>query len=160
MKLNWPRPKTIARFGGLALVVFSLLQLIPVDRTTGHVAGGGDLLRLHPAPPAVAATLRAACYDCHSNETRYPWYARVQPAAWWLQSHIREGRAEVNFSAFGDYSPARQITKLEMIADAVEEGSMPLDSYTWVHWNARLTKKQRAAISEWCESSADQVRGN
>lgn len=157
MKPKLPCQKTILRSCGLAVPAFLLLQLIPVDRTPGTTVPESDLLRLHPALPAVVANLHTACYDCHSNETHYPWYSRIQPTASWLQWHIRSGRAQVNFSEFGRYSHSRQITKLEMIADAIEDRSMPLASYTWIHRDARLSEEERQAISSWCETAIKQL---
>ena len=103
-----------------------------------------------PAPPAdVQHTLQAACYDCHSNHTRYPWYAEVQPMGWWLAAHVKDGKRELNFNEIGTYSPARQAKKLKAILQEVAEQEMPLQSYTWAHRDAKLTATQLAGLRSW-----------
>jgi hypothetical protein len=99
------------------------------------------------------AVLEVACYDCHSNNTRYPWYANVQPVAWWLQGHVKEGKQHLNFSEFTTYAPKKQHHKFEEIKEAVTDGWMPLDSYKWIHKDAVLTKEQSEAIAKWCDEN-------
>lgn len=145
---------------GLGVTAASLLiQLIPSNRTEPAGSGSGDLLRLHPPEEAVAAALRSACYDCHSDETRYPWYSRIQPFGWWLESHIQKGRAQINFSRFDGYPRRRQVTKLETIAGSVDDRSMPLASYMWAHPDAVLTEGQRRAIIDWCDAVITEIEG-
>jgi hypothetical protein len=94
-----------------------------------------------------------ACYDCHSNKTNYPWYANIQPIGWWLNNHVKEGKGELNFSDFTRLSIARQNHKFEEIIETVEEGEMPLPSYTWLgmHPEANLTEPQRTEIINWAK---------
>ena len=96
-------------------------------------------------PEEIAAISKAACDDCHSNKTTYPWYANVQPAAWWLSNHVNEGKKHLNFSEFTIRRIAVQNHKLEEIVEMVEEGEMPLKSYTWLglHPDAKLTQDQK-----------------
>lgn len=92
-----------------------------------------------------------ACYDCHSNRTVYPWYAEIQPIGWWLNSHVEGGKYHLNFSDFTRASIARQNHKFEEIIEMVEEGEMPLPSYTWLgmHPKADLSEQQRTEIINW-----------
>lgn len=124
-------------------------------RPTPNVATGPqprDITALHPTSPEVKAILQRACYDCHSNTTRYPWYANLQPVAWWLDSHVREGKDELNFSEFGGYSPRRARQLLEAALDEVADKSMPLPSYTWVHRDAILGSAEQKQFTEWAEA--------
>ena len=130
-------------------IFFVTIQFI---RTPKNIAAGPDprdILAIHPAPPAVQEILRNACYDCHSNTTRYPWYAEIQPLGWWLGTHINDGKKRLNFSAFFDYPAKRADIKLEAAADEVSEGNMPLPSYTLAHPDARLNPEQVKALTDW-----------
>jgi len=114
-------------------VVFGAIQFIPVDRTnppveTEFVAG-----------PEAAAVLRRCCYDCHSNETVWPWYSRVAPVSWFVSDHINEGRLELNFSTWNRYADADRLKKLTKVRKQVEKGKMPLKSYLLIHRHAQLS---------------------
>ena len=98
------------------------------------------------------AILERACYDCHSNHTRYPWYAEIQPLGWWLADHVKEGKAHLNFSTFGTYPAKRQTRKLEELIEEVEGGNMPLGSYKLTHTDARLTPAEIKALTDWAAS--------
>jgi hypothetical protein len=111
---------------------------------------GGDL----DAPPAVAVVLRRACYDCHSNETRWPWYARLAPASWLVAHDVSEGRRELNFSTWGAYTPHARRKKLAKSVEEVDEGEMPPWYYTLVHRDARLDAVERAALRAWAAAAA------
>lgn len=101
----------------------------------------------------VASILKQSCYDCHSNNTVYPWYSNIQPVAWWLSDHVKDGKKELNFSEFASYTAKRQRKKFDEIIDEVKEGKMPLESYTWMHGNAKLTEAQKTALYKWCEEN-------
>ena len=92
-----------------------------------------------------------SCYDCHSNNTNYPWYAYCQPFAWWLNDHIIEGKKEINFDEFSKYSIRRQYKKMNEIMEEVNENKMPLESYTWIHKNTILSENDKKNINIWCE---------
>jgi len=116
-----------------------------------------DLRAAHPMPEAIRRRLEVACYDCHSNNTRYPWYAEIQPVAWWLDWHVRDGKHELNLSNFGSYSLKRQADKLDSIVDELNERKMPLRSYTWTHRDAAFTDADIAAIVAWAEDLRDKL---
>lgn len=116
-----------------------------------------DLLVLHPAPPEVKQMLQVGCYDCHSDHTRYPWYAEVQPLGWWLAQHVRDGKRELNLSAFGELTRKRQATKLEEMVDLIERREMPLKSYTITHRDAVFTPAQIKQLNGWLEALRDKV---
>ena len=127
---------------GLALAI----QLVPVERSNPRVTADLD------APPAVDAVLRASCYDCHSNETRWPWYSRVAPVSWLVAHDVEEARDRLNFSLWGTYERKRQQRLAEKIREEVEEGEMPLEMYLLAHGDARLSEDDRAVLAAWSAS--------
>src|SRR5690348_649344 len=102
-------------------------------------------------PENVSTIMKGACNDCHTNKTEYPWYANVQPVAWWLASHVNDGKRHLNMSAFTNRPIAYQNHKLEEIMEQVKEKEMPLPSYKWLglHPNADLTEEQAGQIVSW-----------
>jgi len=104
------------------------------------------------APPKIEATLRRACYDCHSNETRWPWYSRVAPVSWFVARDVMLGRKEVNFSEWGRYYPTTRWRKLGWIGRALHKEEMPPVSYRLIHPDSRLTEADKAALEQWVES--------
>jgi hypothetical protein len=126
--------------GGLLLA-----QFVPVQTTNPPATG--DIA----APPGVAATLRRACYDCHSNETRWPWYCRVAPISWLAAHEVELGRKQINFSQWEEYYPATRKRKLQWTRRALGQEAMPPWSYRIVHPDARLTQQDRAALERWID---------
>lgn len=108
-------------------------------------------------PSNVQSILEQSCYDCHSNNTKYPWYSKLQPIDWWLDDHIREGKDELNFSEFGAYKPLRRYFKLREIAHEVTDNEMPLESYLYIHKNAILNDEQKQILVVWANRMADTV---
>ena len=135
---------------GLLVVGVAVLaaQLVPVDRSNPPVQGEVA------APAEVRAVLRRACYDCHSNEVRWPWYGRVAPVSWLLERDVREGRKEVNFCVFGEYSEKRRRRKWMEIPEQVQKSEMPPWFYVAVHREARLSEADRALLLQWARESA------
>ncbi len=124
-------------------VLFGLAQLVPVDRTNPAVEN--DVA----APRKANEVLRRACYDCHSNETAWPWYSRVAPVSWLLARDVQQGRRELNFSTWNTYEPKRQAKKLKETVEEIREGEMPPWYYVIMHSQAKLTGADRAAIERW-----------
>ncbi len=112
---------------------------------------------LYPLPDSIEAILRVACYDCHSNNTRYPWYSEIQPVGWWLNGHIQDGKHDLNFSEFASYRIRRQYRKLQQVSDLVEANEMPLPAYTIIHKDAILTQQQKQLLSAWVKSTRDSI---
>lgn len=131
------------------------IQLIRPDFKNPASDPAQDFKAIAKPPVEVAAILDAACYDCHSNQTRYPWYSQIAPVSWWLANHVREGREHVNFSTYGAYGPGDQAEILEESAEVVSKGEMPLKSYTWTHGAARLSDAQRKQLADWFNSISE-----
>lgn len=140
------------------LAVFLVLQCIRPAKNISSAPPGKDdfLVRLAP-PPEVKQMIFAACYDCHSHNTRYPWYAEIQPAGWWLKSHVDDGLREFNFSTFGEHSVKKQSSKLDAMIDVISDRSMPLKSYTWIHRDAIFTDTQIKTLTAWLEATRDKL---
>lgn len=138
----------------IGLVIFLLMQLYQPARNKDN----GKLLPSHitkqyNVPDSVQLIFAATCYDCHSNNTKYPWYSYIQPARFIMERHIRNGKKDLNFSEFGNYSKRRQESKLERIIKQVQSGDMPLASYTFLHKNSKLTSGQRETIINWVDTT-------
>jgi hypothetical protein len=139
------------------LLVFIAIQFIQPARNKSGQVLPADVSKLYAMPQNVATIFRKACYDCHSNNTNYPWYVNVQPMGWVMAKHIQDGKAEINFSGFGNYSGRRQVSKLKNIANTIKDGTMPLQSYTWLHADARLTANEKAVITSWITKTKDSL---
>lgn len=139
------------------LIVFIVIQFIQPARNVNNQEIASGITKQFTVPTNVENLLRLSCYDCHSNNTRYPWYANIQPMGWLLADHIKEGKAELNFDEFASYSKRRQLSKLKSIASSVKDGSMPIASYTWMHSDAKLSAEKRALIINWATDARDSL---
>ena len=109
-------------------------------------------------PPDVQKIFQNSCYDCHSNNTRYPWYWQIQPVTWWMNGHINDAKKQVNYSEFLSYSPRKQYKKIDDANKEVQGGDMPLPSYTIIHRGARLNDEQKLLIKKWTTGVMDQLK--
>jgi Haem-binding domain len=140
------------------LVAFIAIQFFRPTKNISLAASQNDIIAKYAVPQDVQSILKASCYDCHSNNTAYPWYNNIQPVAWFLADHVKEGKKELNFSEFATYRVSRQYRKFEEIGNEVKEGEMPLSSYTIIHGNAKLNEEQRATIIRWVISTRDSMQ--
>jgi heme-binding protein len=108
-------------------------------------------------PKNIEIQLKISCYDCHSNNTHYPWYNKIQPVAWFMEGHIEEGKEDLNFNEFGSYSKRRQKSKLKSIISQIKDDEMPLNSYTLIHSDAKLSLSERNEIMEWMNQLRDSL---
>lgn len=129
-----------------------IIQFIRPEQNKSDIPSENDI-RVHYAVPApVLSILKRACYDCHSNNTEYPWYANIQPVGWWLADHIEEGKEELNFSEFATYPARKADHKMEEVVEMVDEGEMPLESYTFIHKDAKLTPDEAKLLISWAKA--------
>lgn len=136
--------KKLLRWGPIGLLVlFAAIQLIQPDRSNPPVESEID------APDEVRAILERACYDCHSHETTWPWYAYVAPASWFVADHVEHGRGHLNFSRWPKYDFEEQEHAFGDIREEVEEGEMPLPSYLILHSEARLSEADKQTLMRW-----------
>lgn len=134
------------------IVMFATMQAFRPARNQSRTTLPTDITVTVAVPSTVAALLKSACYDCHSNNTVYRWYMNVQPVAWFMAHHVTKGKGQLNFSEFGSYSKRKQVGKLKAIAREVEQGEMPLCSYTLMHSSARLTSSEKTLLVNWADN--------
>ena len=139
--------KILAGFG----IVFIAIQFIRPAHNISSQVLATDISKTVKISDSVQAVIKNTCYDCHSNNTNYPWYSNIQPIGWFLANHISEGKRQLNFSEFGSYSQRRQSSKLDDIANELQNDGMPLASYKLIHKNARLTPDEKRLIINWAQ---------
>lgn len=142
------------------LLAFIVIQFIRPEKNKAEGISNNDISKIYAVPENVQVILKTSCYDCHSNNTVYPWYAEIQPVAWWLDDHIKDGKKDLNFSEFAGYAARRQYRKLEEVTEMTEEGKMPLDSYLWIHKNAKLDDGQKQTLANWVNTVRDTMKAN
>lgn len=141
----------------LALLI--IIQFIPSSLPENSSVVENDILVTENAPEEISEILHKACYDCHSNQTAYPWYSHVAPVSWLIARDTRKGREELNFSEWDTLSKRSKIKILNEMAEEVEEKNMPLKIYTVVHRDAVLSDAEIASISNWTKSVSDDILG-
>jgi hypothetical protein len=155
-----PIKKIILAIILLIFIVFITIQFIqPVRNTSGQVLPT-DISKLYKIPQDVSTLLKNSCYDCHSNNTVYPWYSNIQPVGWLLEADIKNGKDKLNFSEFGSLSSRRQISKLRNIKNRIKDGTMPIKVYQLMHPSAQLTDEGKQLLSDWIQNTRDSVALN
>ncbi|HEY1017628.1 MAG TPA: heme-binding domain-containing protein [Sediminibacterium sp.] len=139
------------------LVVFVVAQAFRPEKNNSNDTSK-DISNSYVVPENVKTILAKACNDCHSNNTRYPWYAEIQPVAWWINDHVKDGKKHLNFNEFDGYRIARQYKKLEECIEEVKDGEMPLSSYTIIHKEAKLSDDEKQILFTWCEIIRDSIK--
>jgi hypothetical protein len=137
------------------LIVLIVIQFFRPKKNVSAQTSPNDITLLYPIPGDVKSILNKACDDCHSNNTRYPWYSQIQPIAWWLEDHIKEGKQHLNLSDFASYRLRKQYHKMEEVEEMVDENHMPLSSYTFIHTDAKLSKEEKDKLVAWSRAIRD-----
>jgi hypothetical protein len=148
--------RTLKRTLLVALAIVTLAQLVGPARTNPATNPTRRLTNYVKIPADVDAILTRSCNNCHSNETRWPWYAYVAPMSWSVIGHVRNGRDHLNFSAWPS-SPEEGIDLLDSVCQEVKRKRMPLASYTWMHWDAALSDADRKVLCRWANRAADDL---
>lgn len=158
-KNHWFRPILILLFFG-----FIFIQFFQPDKNNNDIYTQNDITSIVSIPDTVQQLLKVACYDCHSNNTNYPWYTNIQPGGWWMANHVEEGKQHLNFSEFvkkpcknGDKCLEEQDHQLDEIKQTINKGEMPLTSYLWIHSEAKLTQQQKKLITDWTDSARKEL---
>jgi hypothetical protein len=146
----------------LLLVIFIIIQFFrPAKNSAADAtASTNDISTIYMVPDSIHQLLKSNCYDCHSNNTEYPWYNNIQPVAWWLDSHVKKGKKALNFSEFAAYPTSRKYKKLGGLIKEVQSGGMPLSSYTLIHRYAILTPDQKKELINWASVIRDSIKTN
>ncbi len=138
------------------LVCFVGIQFMPTELNQSDIVPKTDFLLVNNPPENISTLLQESCYDCHSNNTDYPWYNKIQPTAWFLENHIAHGKEELNFNEWDAYSNRRKNSKLKSIISQVEDDEMPLSSYTLIHKDAKLSKSEKTLVIDYMKK----LKGN
>lgn len=141
----------------ILLIAFIVIQFIRPQKNILPGAQPNDISTLYPVPADVDSILTIACKDCHSNNTRYPWYNNLQPTAWYLANHVKDGKRSFNLNEFATYPVARQYDKIEEIKKQIDKGDMPLSSFTLIHRDAILSDAQKKTVISWSENIRQQM---
>ncbi|MDF4203937.1 heme-binding domain-containing protein [Maribacter sp. SA7] len=150
--------KVFKAIAWIALISFVVIQFFPTDRNESYTTPTTDFMLVNKVPSKIENQLKVSCYDCHSNNTVYPWYSKVQPAAWFLEDHIKEGKEELNFNEWSDYSDRRKKSKLRSIIKQIESGEMPMDSYTLIHKDAILSENDKKVVIAFITKLKDSLK--
>ncbi|MGZ5218600.1 MAG: heme-binding domain-containing protein [Chitinophagaceae bacterium] len=140
------------------LIVLIVIQFIHPEKNISTGAQANYIGNVYAVPGDVKAILTKACNDCHTNNTKYPWYTYIQPFDWWMNDHVKDGKKELNFDEYANKNPRYQYHKMEEITEMVKEGEMPLDSYTWMHKDAKLTEAEKNMLTGWADAIRDSMK--
>jgi hypothetical protein len=143
----------------LLLVGFIVIQFFQPEKNFKQTTTENFVYQLE-VPETVKKYLVNSCFDCHSNQTRYPWYGRIAPVSWILNKHIAEGKENLNFSEWAGYSKRKQLSLLNEICESAADRSMPLKSYISLHKDAELFDFEIEEICDWTEDAAENLINN
>lgn len=150
--------KILRRTFQILIVAFIIIQFFRPAKNRSEGISNNDITKLYTVPADVQSILKTSCYDCHSNNTIYPWYSYIQPVAWWLNGHIKDGKRGLNFSEFAGYRIRKQYKRLEDINELIKKNEMPLDTYLWIHKYAKLNDQQKLILANWATAIRDTIK--
>ncbi|MDY7396775.1 heme-binding domain-containing protein [Aureibaculum sp. 2210JD6-5] len=139
------------------LLCFVGIQFMSTELNQTTVVPKTDFLLVNNPPKDISTLLEGSCYDCHSNNTNYPWYNKIQPIAWFLENHIADGKEELNFNEWDAYSNRRKNSKLKSIMSQLKDDEMPLSSYTLIHRDAKLSKSEKTLVIDYIKKLKDNL---
>ncbi|WP_148870238.1 heme-binding domain-containing protein [Tenacibaculum adriaticum] len=145
--------KLLKKIGFILLAAIVLAQFFSPKENNGELSSLTLFINETKPSEEVHKILKTACFDCHSNTTRYPWYSKITPINFWMTHHIDEGKEELNFSEWANYSLKRKEHKMEEVYEEVEKRHMPLGSYTWTHTDARLSDEEIQKVVLWAKQA-------
>ncbi len=131
------------------LVILVVIQFVPALPESYEPDENKTFAEVYEVPDEVHSILKSACFDCHSHQSKWPWYSKIAPLSFWIGDHVEHGRKHLDFSQWGSYSEEKAAHKLEEIVEEVKGGEMPLESYTWIHSEARLSEPERLLLVEY-----------
>ena len=140
------------------LLLFIGIQFIDIKKNISQDQSANAIGNHYNVPSKVQSILKTSCYDCHSNNTSYPWYSKIQPVKWWLADHVNSGKRHLNFDEFNSYSREKKLEKLDEIVETIKEGEMPLTSYTVIHQDAKLSALDVSEIKKWVNETRRDVK--
>lgn len=141
--------KAIRNIGIFLVAALLFIQVFRPEKNNNFDQAGQAFISQYAVNDEISGILKTSCFDCHSEKTNYPWYHNIQPIGFWLNDHIDEGKHELNFDSFSYYSLKKQLHKLDEVEEMVEHDEMPLNSYLWVHSEAKLSEDQKSKLISW-----------
>jgi hypothetical protein len=138
--------KKIKLIGVIFLSIVIGIQIIPTSTNKQKEIVPNDFIKTFAPPEQISYLLKNSCYDCHSNNTDYPWYNNLQPIGWYMEEHIKEAKNSLNFSEFNAYSNRKKRSKIKSIISQIKDDEMPLSSYTFIHTHAKLSEKEKSDL--------------
>ncbi len=138
-------------------VIFIIIQFFQPKKNISKGETTEDIIFQLQIPSNVRGNLANACFDCHSNNTRYPFYNNFAPVSWFLNYHITHAKKHLNFSEWGTYDKKKQLKLLNDICEELNSDEMPLQSYVWMHSSANLNEKEKKDICDWTDSAGEEV---
>ena len=152
--------KFFKTLGWLLLIALIVIQFFHPKKNIHEGEQPNAFAKLHAVPADVKVILKKACDDCHTNNTVYPWYSKIQPVDWWLNDHVVEGKNHLNLDELASRPAWLRYHKLEEVIEQVKEGKMPIDSYTWTHKDAILTDEEKVKLTGWAQGIRDEMKQN
>lgn len=143
--------KLLKKLGLSLLIVFVLAQFFGPEKNQGDITSVDAFLAETKPPEEVKIILKSACFDCHSDVTKYPWYNNITPVNYWLNDHVKDGKKHFDVSKWSDYSLKKKDHKMDELIEEVDEKEMPLPSYTWTHGDADLSPEQIESVVKWAK---------
>jgi len=140
------------KIGILLFIIFIIIQFSRPQKNLATEIAATDFLKATSANDTIATIINNSCYDCHSNNTNYPWYSEIAPVSWWIAHHVDEGKEELNFSEWTTFSEKRKKKKLKEMVEELDEKEMPLKTYLPMHSEARLSDQERSELITWIKS--------
>lgn len=152
------KTSSLIKIGAGFIVLFLIvIQFFDTDKNISATPSENAIEKHYQVSSHVQGLLKTSCYDCHSNNTAYPWYSNIQPVKWWLADHVNSGKRHLNFDEFNTYTKERKLKKLDEVAETIREGEMPLTFYTVIHQNAKLSDIQKSEIEQWVKEVKKQI---
>jgi Haem-binding domain len=142
----------------ILLGIFLVMQAFRPQKNIQKGVQANNITKLVPVPNDVQKILEKACNDCHTNNTKYPWYAEIMPVGWILNNHVVDGKKHINFDEYTTYKAKIAIHKLEEVAEQVEQNKMPMDNYISMHKEAKLSEAEKKRLIEWANRSKDSLK--
>ncbi len=139
----------------VAIVV--VIQFIRIDKTNPEAKPENDFVTISNPPTEIGTIIKNACYDCHSHQTKYPWYADLAPVSWLLKNHIDDGRRHLNFSTWNEYDIEKKVRKFDECIEMIKAGEMPMQGYVMMHNEAELTEDQKNYLANWFSAQKDSL---
>lgn len=141
-----------------AIVLLAVIQFFKTKENKSVQTSENAITQHYDVPENIQNILKISCYDCHSNNTNYPWYNKIQPVNWWLADHVNEGKRKLNFDEFNTYSTKKKLHKLDEVIETIRKNEMPLKSYTLIHGDAKLSDSDKQEIETWAKKIKNEIQ--